>query len=602
MNLNVATSIVALLILPGISFGTPPFYKDGVSGGKASRNSIEGMDLFTCPAPCRRNNPNNYWVSQISGSSHEPHAEKMGTLIQSEDRVKKVGGANQEESLELGPNRLVNQHINGAVKERIMGKSEDALSLHHDQEKLDTKQAEFDSMLQSFEETQADIEQTFFIAVNAPHEPAVQPIDPDRETYATVIDRLTVVHNYLLSIHGTPNTSPEKSSIAKTQPSAQLKALADDTVKIYRQAVLDLFHLVQTPTNLPGPIYHIRLASNSCILQTLAYLRKYKLIPTDIEESIESTLKSPTGLEWIARETQKVFVPGSKYDNNFHRPFTVVEFLENHPQLVQYSHLFQDLPKKEQDFVLFKGLKIGIAKVSSLTHEKNGRDAVKISTAAKPYTDFMEKMETILLKEFEPGNHQKITVEDLSEVRQDVLNFKNFLMKPLMVPENEAIVQNQFKRYSFLILDFLQRKLGPNYMEKVGLSMKEHNTEEFQTFFAFMKSSGQMELWRTMFMDYGWFVMQKTVFKRPVPPKVWEETSGFLWGKLMEEIPNYQRLSHGPEEKLQQNSYIHGLKLYWDYESRILGEYLKDFLAMAHRDKDDTSDLPLAYRYSYRTA
>ncbi|KAI9600640.1 hypothetical protein H4Q26_000429 [Puccinia striiformis f. sp. tritici PST-130] len=530
MNLNVATSIVALLILPGISFGTPPFYKDGVSGGKASRNSIE----------------------EISGSSHEPHAEKMGTLIQSEDRVKKVGGANQEESLELGPNRLVNQHINGAVKERIMGKSEDALSLHHDQEKLDTKQAEFDSMLQSFEETQADIEQTFFIAVNAPHEPAVQPIDPDRETYATVIDRLTVVHNYLLSIHGTPNTSPEKSSIAKTQPSAQLKALADDTVKIYRQAVLDLFHLVQTPTNLPAPIYHIRLASNSCILQTLAYLRKYKLIPTDIEESIESTLKSPTGLEWIARETQKVFVPGSKYDNNFHRPFTVVEFLENHPQLVQYSHLFQDLPKKEQDFVLFKGLKIGIAKVSSLTHEKNGRDAVKISTAAKPYTDFMEKMETILLKEFEPGNHQKITVEDLSEVRQDVLNFKNFLMKPLMVPENEAIVQNQFKRYSFLILDFLQRKLGPNYMEKVGLSMKEHNTEEFQTFFAFMKSSGQMELWRTMFMDYGWFVMQKTVFKRPVPPKVWEETSGFLWGKLMEEIPNYQRLSHGPEEKLQQ--------------------------------------------------
>ncbi|KNF04679.1 hypothetical protein PSTG_02165 [Puccinia striiformis f. sp. tritici PST-78] len=456
-------------------------------------------------------------------------------------------------------------------------------------------------MLQSFEETQADIEQTFFIAVNAPHEPAVQPIDPDRETYATVIDRLTVVHNYLLSIHGTPNTSPEKSSIAKTQPSAQLKALADDTVKIYRQAVLDLFHLVQTPTNLPAPIYHIRLASNSCILQTLAYLRKYKLIPTDIEESIESTLKSPTGLEWIARETQKVFVPGSKYDNNFHRPFTVVEFLENHPQLVQYSHLFQDLPKKEQDFVLFKGLKIGIAKVSSLTHEKNGRDAVKISTAAKPYTDFMEKMETILLKEFEPGNHQKITVEDLSEVRQDVLNFKNFLMKPLMVPENEAIVQNQFKRYSFLILDFLQRKLGPNYMEKVGLSMKEHNTEEFQTFFAFMKSSGQMELWRTMFMDYGWFVMQKTVFKRPVPPKVWEETSGFLWGKLMEEIPNYQRLSHGPEEKLQQNSYIHGLKLYWDYESRILGEYLKDFLAMAHRDKDDTSDLPLAYRYLYLT-
>ncbi|KAI7935072.1 hypothetical protein MJO29_016335 [Puccinia striiformis f. sp. tritici] len=606
MNLKVSTSIVALLILPGSSFCTPSFYKEGVSGGKASRNSIEGMDLFTCPAPCRRNNPNNYWVSQISGSSHESHAEKMGTLIQSEDHnhegVKKVGEANQEESLELGPNRLVNQHINGAVKERIMGKSEDALSLHHDQERLATKQAEFHSMLRSFEETQAEIEQTFLIAANAPNEPAVQLTDPDIKTFTSVIDRMTSVHNYLLSIHGTPNTLPGESLIAKTQSSVRLKAFVDNSVETCNQAVHDLFRLVQTPTNLPPAIYHIHLESSSCILQTLAYLRKYKLISTDIEESIESTLKSPTGLEWIARETQEAFVPGSKYDNNFHRPFTVVEFLENHPQLVQYSHLFKDLPKKEQDFVLFKGLKIGITKVSSHTHEESGRDTVKISTAAKPYTDFMEKMETILLKEFEPGNHQKITVEDLSEVRQDILNFKNFLMKPLMVPENEAIVQNQFKRYSFLILDFLQRKLGPDYMEKVGLSMKEHNTKEFQTFFAFMKSTGQMELWRTMFMDYGWFVMQKTVFKRPVPPKVWEETSGFLWGKLMEEIPNYQRLSHGPVEILQQNSYIHGLKLYWDYESRILGEYLKDFLAMAHRDKDDTSDLPLAYRYSYRTA
>ncbi|KAH9440514.1 hypothetical protein KEM48_001233 [Puccinia striiformis f. sp. tritici PST-130] len=583
MNLKVATSIVALLILPGISFGTPSFYKDAVPEGKAGRNSIE----------------------EICDSSHEPHPDRVGTPIQSADYnhggFKKVGEANQQENLEFSPSRPVNEHKISAIEGRLMAKSETALSLHRDQDKFDTKQAEFDSMLQSFEETQAEIKQTFFIAANVPHEPAVQLTDPDRKTFVSVIEQLTVVHDYLLSIHGTPNTLSEKSPIAKTQSSVQLKALADNSVETYHQAVHDLFRLVLTPTNLPPAIHHIRLASNSCILQTLAYLRKYKLIPTDIEKSIEGTLKSPTGLEWIAREAQEAFVPGSRYNNNFHHPFHEVEFLENHPQLVQYSHLFKDLPKKEQDFVLFKGLKIGITNVFPHTHEKSGRDTVKISTAAKPYTNFMEKMETLLLKELEPGNHQKITAEDFSEVGKDILNIKNFLMDPVMVPENEAIVQNHFKRYSFLILDFLQRKLGSDYMEKVGLSMKEHNTEEFQTFFAFMKSSGQMELWRTMFMDYGWFVMQKTVFKRPVPPKVWEETSGFLWGKLMEEIPNYQRLSHGPEEKLQQNSYIHGLKLYWDYESRILGEYLKDFLAMAHRDKDDTSDLPLAYRYLYLT-
>ncbi|KNE87985.1 hypothetical protein PSTG_18621 [Puccinia striiformis f. sp. tritici PST-78] len=152
---------------------------------------------------------------------------------------------------------------------------------------------------------------------------------------------MTSVHNYLLSIHGTPNTLPGESLIAKTQSSVRLKAFVDNSVETCNQAVHDLFRLVQTPTNLPPAIYHIHLESSSCILQTLAYLRKYKLISTDIEESIESTLKSPTGLEWIARETQEAFVPGSKYDNNFHRPFTVVEFLENHPQLVQYSHLFK---------------------------------------------------------------------------------------------------------------------------------------------------------------------------------------------------------------------------------------------------------------------
>ncbi|KAI9603959.1 hypothetical protein H4Q26_003568 [Puccinia striiformis f. sp. tritici PST-130] len=238
--------------------------------------------------------------TEICDSSHESHPDRVGTPIQSEDHnhggFKKIS----------------------AIEGRLMAKSEPALSLHRDQDKLDTKQAEFDSMLQSFKETQAEIKQTFFIAANH-------------------------------------RGHSEKS----------------------------------------------------------------------------------TGLEWIAREAQEAFVPGSRST------------------------------KKGTDFVLFKGLKIGITNVFPHTHEESGRDSVKISTAAKPYTNFMEKMETILLKELEPGNHQKITVEDFSEVGKDILNIKNFLMDPVMVPENEAIVQNHFKRYSFLILDFLQRKLGPDYMEKL---------------------------------------------------------------------------------------------------------------------------------------
>ncbi|POV95530.1 hypothetical protein PSTT_16180 [Puccinia striiformis] len=433
-------------------------------------------------------------IEEVSGHSHEPRPDAISGLIQSEDHnhegIKKVGQADQHGSIDLSLSRLENQHINSAIKERI------------------------------------------------------QITDPDTKILASVVDRLRVVHNVLLSIHGTPDTLPDKSLIAKTQSSVRLKAFTDNAVKIYDEGVHDLFQLVQTPTYLPPAFYHLRLASNSCILQTLAYLRKYKLIPTDLEESIDSTLKSPAGLEWIARQTQEAFLPDSRYSNRFHHPLNEVEFLENHPQLVQYSHLFKGLEKKEQDLVLFNGLKISMTSVYRHTYQTTGYDPVTICTAAKGHTDFMEKMEKILLKELQPGHHQQITVEDLSEVRQDILNIKNFLMEPVVGPETDAVLEHHLMRYSFLILDFLQRKFGPDYMEKVGLSNKEHNTDEFQTIFAFMKSTGRMELWRVILMDYGWFLMKRTTFNQAVPPEAWKETSASLWEQLMEELPNYMRISH----------------------------------------------------------
>ncbi|POW08241.1 hypothetical protein PSTT_07653 [Puccinia striiformis] len=533
---------------PGQFLLRAPFIKDGIAQGKGSRSSIE----------------------EVSGHSHEPRPDAISGLIQSEDHnhegIKKVGQADQHGSIDLSLSRLENQHINSAIKERITGKSEDALSLHHDQEKLAAKQAEFHSMLQSFADTEEEIEQTFFVAAHLSNHPAVQITDPDTKILASVVDRLRVVHNVLLSIHGTPDTLPDKSLIAKTQSSVRLKAFTDNAVKIYDEGVHDLFQLVQTPTYLPPAFYHLRLASNSCILQTLAYLRKYKLIPTDLEESIDSTLKSPAGLEWIARQTQEAFLPDSRYSNRFHHPLNEVEFLENHPQLVQYSHLFKGLEKKEQDLVLFNGLKISMTSVYRHTYQTTGYDPVTICTAAKGHTDFMEKMEKILLKELQPGHHQQITVEDLSEVRQDILNIKNFLMEPVVGPETDAVLEHHLMRYSFLILDFLQRKFGPDYMEKVGLSNKEHNTDEFQTIFAFMKSTGRMELWR-----------------------------------LMEELPNYMRISHRMDQDpkweaiLGKNLYVHGFKWHWDYEIQTLGGYLDDFLALARVKRGHSIDLPPSY-------
>jgi uncharacterized protein YeaO (DUF488 family) len=54
----------------------------------------------------------------------------------------------------------------------------------------------------------------------------------------------------------------------------------------------------------------------------------------------------------------------------------------------------------------------------------------------------------------------------------------------------------QIKTSSFLALNFLERKLGTNFMEQLGL--QENNTEEFQMAYKFMKAAGQMDIWMSL--------------------------------------------------------------------------------------------------------
>ncbi|POW07160.1 hypothetical protein PSHT_10044 [Puccinia striiformis] len=124
---------------------------------------------------------------------------------------------------------------------------------------------------------------------------------------------------------------------------------------------------------------------------------------------------------------------------------------------------------------------------------------------------------------------------------------------------------------------------------------------KFQTIFAFMNRPDVWNYGGVILMDYGWFLMKRTTFNQAVPPEVWKETSASLWEQLMEELPNYMRISHRMDQDpkweaiLGKNLYVHGFKWHWDYEIQTLGGYLDDFLALARVKRGHSIDLPPSY-------
>ncbi|POW07551.1 hypothetical protein PSTT_08130, partial [Puccinia striiformis] len=587
--MNIKT-VVALVMLLGHSFCIPPIIKDGVSEGKETGSSIEA----------------------------DSHESRPG-LIQHEAQVKETGkaAADHQESIDSNLSRLGDLHISGAIKEKVRKNGGE----HSDQEKLAAEQADFESMRQSFAETETEINHAFIAALHFPDEPTLQLTQPDINILASIPVDLRVVHNVLLSLHEPLNTSSGESLVAKFQSPNRPLDMIKDAVKVYKHAIHDLFQLLQTPTHLPAAASHLRLDSKSCILKTLDYLRRHKLIPVELQESIISTLRSPAGLEWLAQEIHdtptNITTPWMKWNfwktirdlSNFQNCIKASDAFLGIAPLHQFHSTCQEgLQKNEQFLVLFYRLKIMILNAYLPTHQINVHTPERIPSPASWHTTFLEKMEKILLKEFKQEDHHLATVEDFSELRHEVSNIRNFFVEPAMGHEIDATLQHHLVRYSFLILDFLQKKLGPDYMEAFGMTTKEHNTEEFQATFRFMKSIGQMDVWKIILMDYGWFIMRRTTFKQDIPEEIWRERSEFYWDKLVAERTDYieisKRMVEDPswQNVLHQNPFIFTARSSWDWEIQTFGYYKQDFTAVAEMERDHPIQLPRSYLVSYPPA
>ncbi|KAA1116237.1 hypothetical protein PGT21_005693 [Puccinia graminis f. sp. tritici] len=584
-NLKTLVLILALLLLPDNSFCKPSLVKDSLDKAKEAECEI---------AETSHNAGRELAPDKVAATSPIENHANGGA---------KEGGEADKQIIETESirNRMEHQHIGSGLEKTKIAASEHDLSTHHEKalENLAQKQADYDSMTKLLDWTNRETRIVFATQIieNAPE---LHVEKSGIETLKEIDEELTVVANAALSIYGPPKTPPEKSLILKSSSQLSDPSLLD-FVKVYKEGIPRLFELLYTPATLPPYYSYVGLASKSCILKMFDYLSKYKMMPTDLEDGFKMTMKSPSGLEWIAKEMQGAFLPGSKYGLKFHVPLNEAEFLENHPHLSQLANLYKGLGKKEQNYVMFHSLKLSMTELYDYLFSVQKATSGPIPIQGTWHMNFLGKMEKILLKEFEPKDSHANSVDlDFSEVQQEILNCRKFLVDPAALSHNPE-VQHHLMRYSFLILNFMDGKLGRNYVEKLGLKVQEHDSVEYQTAYEFMKSTGEVNVWKNILMDYGWTLATDKLFNPRVNEEDWEEKGAFYWTKFQEAANHYASLSRSLESDPQQaqllktNSYIQWYKAAWDSDLAEIHKYYEDFRKLVQLDRIQAHNIPESY-------
>ncbi|KAH9446592.1 hypothetical protein Pst134EA_030503 [Puccinia striiformis f. sp. tritici] len=558
-----AILILALFISPGGKFCAPASIDDVVNEGRETARSVKDMS--------------------VSPEIHPTTAQGQAHNIQN------AGKPHGQETIHLEalPGRLEHESLATVARENHILNGENGPGRYDDQDHFAAKKADWDSMIQSH----AELEESFKSDIGP------GTTQNDLNIMKSVSEGLTVCHNHLWYIYGPPTMPPRQSwfekSASQGSNSISMATSAQTTEEEYRKSIWNLVPLLYEDSGLSVHLYHLRLSWNSCILQTINYLRRYKLMPVDMEQDLGNLLKRPDSLKWIAVETQDTFKYDRVHWNNFHSALSQVEFLENHPQLSQHSEIYKGLGKKEQDFVLFYRSKLMISDFYSGKYYKVPYDPTKLPTRTL-HMNFLSKMEKILLRELEEDNTQPDRLDDILEVREELLEIRDFFIKPSPVPNMEDKPLSHVMRFSFLLQEIVQRKFGSDHLERLGLVEHEDIRLEFQRNFEFLKAVGQMELWRTLMLDYGWFLLINTKRHREVPRVVWQRRGSFLWGKLLGSAEVFQTLINREQgsdpawDGIRHGyRYFYYTKVAWDKETRRFDMYHNKFLSSANWQRGD---------------
>ncbi|KAA1107305.1 hypothetical protein PGT21_009654 [Puccinia graminis f. sp. tritici] len=651
-DVGVPTLILALLVLSKDWICMSSSIRDVVNGGMESGSPVKCVDSSGSHFYFSLTYQNNIFTDLflpnpnvgvlLLGTSHGLREDPSGGLtaaVRSKDRkfsffALNISSCNKGLSTIAKLDNLQgSENFDGIVQDsghsKILPhhpKHSSLAAMDQGTEKLALKKANWEAMTKSYDELEKSIKSVMGSEI----------LQADLDVMKLVSEELIVCHNLLRTIYGPPTFPPKKSLLESlsgrnSNPlDISIKEIAED----YKKSISALVSILYKTTSLPGKYLHLRLSWNNCILQTLDYLRKHKLIPVDISQDLENLSKAPDSLKWIARETQEVFKYDALYWNRFHNALSEFEFLENHPQLCQLFNLFKGkssiplkrfisirfkiadrrgtissqldiaivlfsgLGKKEQDFVLFYRCKLMMMDFYSERFYMFGYDPRKIPTRTL-HINFLTKMETLLLQELDHSHSEPQPVTNFLDLKQELMNIRNVFITPILNRENQDEPLHHVARFSYLLLNIVERKFGPNYMEKLGVGLDAHEAVEFRRNFEFMKAVGQMDVWKTLFMDYGWSLLINTTRRREVPQEIWEERRAFYWGKLKESVKSYDSLINREVEKdaawdgrVARYRPFYLAKKVWDSEIQQLQIYYNYFNILTGWKRGDGLNFP----------
>jgi hypothetical protein len=124
---------------------------------------------------------------------------------------------------------------------------------------------------------------------------------------------------------------------------------------------------------------------------------------------------------------------------------------------------------------------------------------------------------------------------------------------------------------------------------------------EYNTAYEFMKSTGEVNVWRDILMDYGWTLAADKLYNPRVNEEDWEEKGAFYWTKFQEAANHYTSLSRSMESDPQQaqllktNSYIQWYKSEWDSDLNEIHKYYDDFRKLVQLDRMQEHNIPESY-------
>ncbi|KAI9602167.1 hypothetical protein KEM48_000198 [Puccinia striiformis f. sp. tritici PST-130] len=248
------------------------------------------------------------------------------------------------------------------------------------------------------------------------------------------------------------------------------------------------------------------------------------------------------GLKFIVNQSHLVFEYDTRYWNKLHNDLNHIEFLQNHPQLTPYGEIFKRLGKREQDCFMFYRLKVLMDesyRVSFPLRRVNPNNTVfRTPIQVTWHTNFMDKIEEILVKEFEKPSTSYSENKELgkpeddhgfSQVKAYLIKIKDFLILPVIIPEIDNKHLEQITKFSFAILELSKRKYDDRHVEGLGLSNElDPATINFKRNNEFIEKISKMEVWKTIFLDYGWFLLEEFNHGRQIPLNTWEMKVQFI--------------------------------------------------------------------------